>query len=516
MNVEPFAEAWDREEQIPRTVISLLGEAGHLGVTMPREYGGQGWNTVTFGLLNEAVGRGSSALTDVITCQAMVSMALLKWGTPEQKDRWIPSLAKGETIGAFALTEPGAGSDTQALATEFTPTSNDGELILNGHKKWISCAQFADIFLVFGMLDQRSVACLVATGDSWFQHRTHPRVDGVPRGRPRRASLRKCPGARREHRRQTWLRPLACRAVGLHYGRISTACSGAGLLRGCFEESVAYAATRAIGAQTVGDLGMIRSLITRMGTDSEAARLLCVSACRAEDDGRPDAFEKTLMAKYFTSRAAVRAASDAVQIRGASGCHGSSPVSRFYRDAKILEIIEGTTQIHEQILGKMLVDRGRADAERSDERVSFDACDDRSRSRRIATFNATEAPFPDHVTLHGLIEAQVERHASANRGHLRPRRCAGNAGADVRATQRASQPTRALFAGRGCRAGTHRRNHGGTIVCHDGRSPRDSESRRRVPAARTGHSARSPRLHVEGRRRHSAARPQQDREERHV
>jgi hypothetical protein len=100
-----------------------------------------------------------------------------------------------------------------------------------------------------------------------------------------------------------------------------------------------------------------------MGTDSLAARLLCVRACQAEDEGRADAFEMALMAKYFTSRAAVRAASDAVQIRGASGCHGSSPVSRYYRDAKILEIIEGTTQIHEQILGEMLIDRavGRRD-----------------------------------------------------------------------------------------------------------------------------------------------------------
>ena len=118
LNVEPFAEAWDREEQIPHAVISLLGEAGYLGVTLPRDYAGQGGNTVTFGLLNEAMGRGSSALTGVLTCQAMVSMALLKWGTPEQKTRWLPSLAKGETIGAFALTEPGAGSDTQALVTE--------------------------------------------------------------------------------------------------------------------------------------------------------------------------------------------------------------------------------------------------------------------------------------------------------------------------------------------------------------------------------------------------------------
>jgi alkylation response protein AidB-like acyl-CoA dehydrogenase len=102
---------------------------------------------------------------------------------------------------------------------------------------------------------------------------------------------------------------------------------------------------------------MIRSLIARMGTDLEAGAFLCHNACRAEDEHLPEVFEKALMAKYFTSRAAVRAASDAVQVKGASGCHSSSPVSRYYRDAKIMEIIEGTTQIHEDILGKMFVDQ---------------------------------------------------------------------------------------------------------------------------------------------------------------
>jgi alkylation response protein AidB-like acyl-CoA dehydrogenase len=147
--------------------------------------------------------------------------------------------------------------------------------------------------------------------------------------------------------------------VGLQYGRISTACSALGLLRGCVEESVAYAARRRIGERSVGELGMIRSLIAGMGTDLEAARLLCHDACRAQDEHLPEAFERALIAKYFTARAAVKAASDAVQIIGASGCHGSSPVSRFYRDAKIMEIIEGTTQIHEDLLGGIFVDRGR-------------------------------------------------------------------------------------------------------------------------------------------------------------
>ncbi len=147
--------------------------------------------------------------------------------------------------------------------------------------------------------------------------------------------------------------------VGLHYGRISTACSALGLLRGCFEESVTWAATRKIGNQPLGDIGMIRSLIAEMGTDFEAGGFLCHSACRAATENLPEAFEKAVMAKYFTSRAAVRAASNAVQILGAAGCHGSSSVSRFYRDAKIMEIIEGTTQVHEHLLGGIFLGQAR-------------------------------------------------------------------------------------------------------------------------------------------------------------
>src|SRR5438046_6041857 len=136
-----------------------MAQAGYLCCSLPPEYGGQGWDIVTFGLLNEAFGRASSALTGVLTVQAMVSIALLKWGTTEQKRRWLPPLAKGEMLGAFALTEPEAGSAMQSLVTEFT--GNSQGLVLNGSKKWISCAQFAAVFLVFGTLGGRSVACVV-------------------------------------------------------------------------------------------------------------------------------------------------------------------------------------------------------------------------------------------------------------------------------------------------------------------------------------------------------------------
>ena len=357
LNVEPFAAQWDRDQRIPDSAISTIAQRGCLGCCLPPEYGGQGWDVLTFGLMNEAFGRGSSALTGVLTVQAMVSMALIKWGTTEQKQKWLPPLAKGEMIGAFALTEPGAGSAIQSLVTEFTQSSEGDSFILNGNKKWISCAQFAALFLVFGTLGRRPVACLVpretpglhvepisdlmgfraaGLGELHFKDVEVPATNLVGK-----------PGFALSH----------VATVGLHYGRISTACSALGLLRGCFEESIAHAAMRKIGEQTVGDIGMIRSLIARMGTDLEAGSFLCQNACRAEDDHLPEVFEKTLMAKYFTSRAVVRAASDAVQIRGASGCHASSPVSRYYRDAKIMEIIEGTTQIHEDLLGRIFVDQ---------------------------------------------------------------------------------------------------------------------------------------------------------------
>ena len=359
LEVEPFAAQWDREQNLPASVLAALAKRGYLGCGLPVEYGGQGWDTVTFGLLNEALGRGSSALTDVLTCQAMVSMLLLKWGTTEQRRKWLPALAKGEMIAAFALTEPAAGSDLESLVTEFTQTSGGRSLILRGTKKWISCAQFAGLFLVFGNVGRHSACCViprdtpgvriepisdlmgfraVGSGEIQFRDVEVPAENLI--GKPGFALTHVAP-------------------VGLHHGRISTACSALGLLRACFEESTSYAGTRKIGGKTLGDLGMIRSLIARMGADLDAGRLLCYAACLAEDAHLPQAFERTLVAKYFTSRAAVRAASDAVQIRGASGCHASSSVSRYYRDAKIMEIIEGTTQIHEDLLGKIFVDQGR-------------------------------------------------------------------------------------------------------------------------------------------------------------
>jgi alkylation response protein AidB-like acyl-CoA dehydrogenase len=354
-NVEPFAEAWEREQALPDSVIEMMAKSGYLGASLPQAYGGMEWDIVTFGLLNEAFGRASSSLTGVLTVQAMVSMALLKWGTPGQRETWLPPLARGEIIAAFALTEPGGGSALESMATACTHRPGSDGLILNGSKRWITCAQRAGLFLVFAKLDTQSMVCLVPRDTAGLTIEPIRELMGFRAAGlaqltfenveiPATAVVGK-PGFALSH----------VAPVGLQYGRISTACSALGLLRGCFEESVAYASQRKIGERPLREIGTTRSLIARMGVDLEACSFLCHNACRSEDERAPEAFGNALKAKYFASLAAVRAASDAVQIRGASGCHESSPTSRYYRSAKIMEIIEGTTQIHEELLGKIFV-----------------------------------------------------------------------------------------------------------------------------------------------------------------
>jgi alkylation response protein AidB-like acyl-CoA dehydrogenase len=354
-HVEPHAAAWEREQRLPGDILSMMGREGYLGANLPTGYGGQGWDIVTFGLLNEAFGRGSSSLTGVLTVQSMVAMAVLKWGTSGQKDEWLRRLATGEVIAAIALTEPGGGSALQAMTTAYSRRPGSDVLLLNGTKRWISCGQQAGVYLVYGKLEGAPVACLVPRQSAGLEVEPIRELMGF-----RAAGLAKLtfkdvevpvsnivgkPGFALSH----------VATVSLQYGRISTACSALGLIRGCFEESIVHAADRKIGEQTVGEFGMIRSLIAGMGTDLAAAGALCHAACRSEDERAPEAFEKALMAKYFTSRVAVRVASEAVQIRGAWGCHESSPTARYYQGAKIMEIIEGTTQIHEELLGHIFV-----------------------------------------------------------------------------------------------------------------------------------------------------------------
>lgn len=354
-HVEPFAAAWDKNQGVPQDVIALCGDAGFVGGIIPKEYGGGGWDAVTFGLLNEAFGAASSSLCGLFTVQTMVAMTLVKWGTDAQRDQWLEPMAKGKIIASFALTEPKVGSDIQAIETTFTPHGQDGDVyLLNGTKKWITYSAIADIFLVFGKAKEegKSMACIVKSDAPGVKIVPLKDMLGFRGAHLSRIEFENCEIRQEDLVGKAGLVLPYVAPYGLHYGRLSTAWSSAGLLRACVETSATYASERRVLKIPLSNHGMIQQIVTDMGVDLEAARQLCLSASMAEDAHLPEAIEKTLMAKYFASRSAARAAADTVQIMGAAGCHEENPAARYYRNSKIMEIIEGTDQVLQKVLGK--------------------------------------------------------------------------------------------------------------------------------------------------------------------
>jgi alkylation response protein AidB-like acyl-CoA dehydrogenase len=329
----------------------LCSKAGFVGGIIPKEFCGGGWDAVTFGLLNEAIGSVSSALCALFTVHTMVAMPLAKWGTPDQQKRFLEPMARGDLIASFALTEPKVGSDMQSIETTFTPR---GDIyLLNGTKKWITYSGISDIFLVFGKTDEgKPLACIIRSNAPGVKVTRLEDMLGFRAAYVSRIEFNDCEIRQEDVVGKPGLALSYVAPYGLHYGRMSTAWSSAGLLRACLETSAAYATERRASDSLLIDFGMIRQIITDMGVELEAAQQLCLSASMADDAHSPKAMEKTLIAKYYASRAAVRAAADTIQVMGAAGCIEENPAARYYRNAKIMEIIEGTNQVLQRVLGK--------------------------------------------------------------------------------------------------------------------------------------------------------------------
>jgi alkylation response protein AidB-like acyl-CoA dehydrogenase len=358
-HVEPNAADWDKRRGVPREVIALCINAGYVGGIIPKEFGGGGWDTVTFGLLNEAIGAASSSLCALFTVHTMVAMPLAKWGTLDQQKRFLEPMAKGELIASFALTEPNVGSDMQNIETTFT---QQGDIyLLNGTKKWITYSGISDIFLVFGKTnDGKPLACIIRSNAPGVKVTRLEDMLGFRAAYVSRIDFDNCKIPQEDIVGKPGLGLAYVAPYGLHYGRMSTAWSSTGLLRACLETSAAYTTKRRASDSLLIDFGMIRQIITDMGVDLEAARHLCLSAAMADDAHSPKAMEKTLIAKYYASRAAVRASADTIQVMGAAGCHEENPAARYYRCAKIMEIIEGTNQVLQRVLGKSFSRRSPA------------------------------------------------------------------------------------------------------------------------------------------------------------
>lgn len=344
------AARWDREERLPPALLARLGRDGYFGAMLPPEYGGRGLDPIAYGLLHEEVGRGCSSTRSVITVQDMVCQALLRWGRADQKQAFLPRLASGELQAAFALTEPRVGSDAKSVETTATP-DGDG-FVLNGRKRWTTCGAVADLILVLARAEGGLSAFLVDRSTPGVATTPITGLLGCRASMLADVAFDGCrvPGDRLIGRIGFGFSHVA--ATALDHGRYTIAWGSVGIAQGCLEASLAYGHARRQFGVALREHQLIQRMVADMVVNVRAARLLCWHAGRLKQAGDARAIVETAAAKYFASTTATKLAADAVQIHGAMGCRADAAVQRYLRDAKIMEIIEGSSQIQQMTIAR--------------------------------------------------------------------------------------------------------------------------------------------------------------------
>lgn len=355
-HISPFADKWDEMESMPKEVITKLAAAGFLGAASAKKYGGLELDHLTFGLLCEAMGKGSMSLISLLTVHGMAYQAIARWGTDQHKAYWLPKLAKGECIAAFALSEPNVGSDPKSAQT-MAVLGNNGKFILNGKKKWISCGQIADLFLVIAQCDGRPTAFLLERSNPGLAITPIKGLYGFRSAMLAELTLNNCELSESDIIGKVGFGFSHVANSALDYGRYSIGWGCVGLAQGCLDASLSYAAERKQFGVPLRKHQLIQQMLADMAANIRAARALCLQAAYLKSSNEPDLIMETSIAKYFASKTAVKAANDAVQIHGANGCSNEFPVQRYLRDAKITEIIEGSSQIQQIIISQYAYQR---------------------------------------------------------------------------------------------------------------------------------------------------------------
>jgi short-chain 2-methylacyl-CoA dehydrogenase len=354
--VAPVAEELDRTKSFPYEIVRKMGELGLMGIPFPEEYGGGGADTLAYVLAVEELARVDSSVC--ITMAAHTSLGTMPihlWGTREQREEWLPELASGRRLAAFGLTEPEAGSD--AGATRTRARAEDGELVIDGAKQFITNA---------GTDISGCVIITARTGDGGGEISNIIVPNGTPgyeQGEPYRKMGWNASDTRPltfEGCRVPEVNLLGRRGEGfkqfLHIldgGRIGVAAMGVGLAQGALDEAIAYSKERRAFGQPIAKFQAIQMKVADISAELEAARLLTYKAAILKDRGEPFTLAAA-QAKLKTGRLAVRATEEAVQIHGGYGYIEEYPVCRFYRDAKILTIGEGTDEVQQMVIARLL------------------------------------------------------------------------------------------------------------------------------------------------------------------
>jgi glutaryl-CoA dehydrogenase (non-decarboxylating) len=352
--IVPQADQWDEDHHFPRDIVVKMGELGFFGCPIPEAYGGTNTGYLTQTLLTEEVGRGSSSLRVAFNTQCMgTSLSILRHGTEEQKKKWIPDLIAAKKIGCFAITEPNSGSDVMSMKS--TVKSQGDGYILNGTKTWISFAQEADVAIVYAYHDRN----LGSKGLSAFIVDLHS--EGVSSSDLDKLGTRSSPTGELifedVHIPGDALLGKLGDGVKICFGslnqtRLSCAAGGIGLAQACLDAAVQYCNEREQFGQMVGKYQMNQELIANMAAEIEAARLLTYRASWQKDQGLLGNVLETSYAKYMVGETVARCSHSAMKILGAYGYSTEYPVARFFRDAVLYQIVEGTANIQKMIIAQ--------------------------------------------------------------------------------------------------------------------------------------------------------------------
>jgi alkylation response protein AidB-like acyl-CoA dehydrogenase len=345
-----------RNHHFDTELVKKIAAQGYLGAIVPREYGGAGLDYVSYGLVVEEIGRADSAMRTVVSVQtSLVCSALVKWGTEEQKQKYLPKLCSGEWLGCFGLTEPDTGSDAANQRTRATKTDNGWRI--NGAKMWISMGNFAELALIFAQTDPalgvRGLGCfLVETDQPGFQPTTIEHKMGLHGSDTAAISLDDVEVAEDGLLGQIG-DGFKVAMSSLDSGRYSVAAGCVGICQGCVDESVKYAVEREQFGRPIASFQLVQAMIAEMKVKTDAARLLTWRAGVLKDQGAPNTTE-TSIAKLYATESAVECANTAIQVHGGAGYVDDHPVERYFRDVRVTTLYEGTSQIQKLIIGRAL------------------------------------------------------------------------------------------------------------------------------------------------------------------
>jgi len=354
--VAPHVVAWDRAEEVDRGIVKKLGAVGFLGLTIPEEYGGSGGDHLAYCLVTEELGRGDSSVRGIVSVSlGLVAKTIASWGTEEQKRAWLPRLASGDALGCFGLTEPGTGSDAGNLSTRAVRDGDD--YVIDGSKMFITNGTWADVVLLFARTNDtpghKGVSAFLVPADA--PGLTRRAVHGKLGLRGQATAELALEGVRVPA--SAMLGPegkgFAVAMSALAKGRMTVAAGCVGIARAALDAAVRYAGEREQFGKPIASYQLVQELLSDIAVDVDAARLLTWRVADLVDRGE-DFATAASQAKLFASEAAVRCANNALQVFGGYGYIDEYPVGKLLRDARVMTLYEGTSQIQKLIIGRAL------------------------------------------------------------------------------------------------------------------------------------------------------------------